>query len=293
MSALKKLLRFCFEMIKDSDNNQQKYSSIWLWIISFLSVSILIAAAILPPIPQPLEYHQFADRRFFLGIPNFFNVASNLALLISGMAGLIFLFRASQSLDCHSFIHKSECWPYFFVFLSVTITCFGSAYYHWDPDNGRLLWDRLPIATGITALLAATLVERVSVKAGLWLLPRLMIIGVASVLFWYWRELQGAGNLNFYIVTQFYSILLIVILGLLFPSRYTHGAEIYKVIGIYGIAKLAELLDREIYALGGVVSGHTLKHLFAALAVYWLLRMLQKRSPLKGGSKLYDKTSRS
>lgn len=267
-------------MIKKSDNGQKGRSSIWLWIISFLSVSIFIAAAILPPIPQPVEYHQFADQRLFLGIPNFFNVASNLALLISGMAGLIFLFRAFKSLNSHSFIQLSECWPYFFVFLSVAMTCFGSAYYHWEPDNERLLWDRLPIATGITALLAVTVVERVNVKVGLWLMPRLMIIGITSVLYWYWSEQQGAGNLNFYIVTQFYSILLIVILGLLFPSRYTDGAALFKVIGIYGIAKLAELLDSEIYALGGIVSGHTLKHLFAALAVYWILRMLQKRSPM-------------
>jgi hypothetical protein len=98
-------------------------------------------------------------------------------------------------------------------------------------------------------------------------------------LYWYWSEQQGTGNLNFYIVTQFYSLLLIVMLGVLLPSRYTHGAVMYRIIGLYGIAKIVESLDREIYAFGGVISGHTLKHLFAAMAVYWILRMLQKRSP--------------
>jgi hypothetical protein len=252
----------------------------WLWIFGFLSAATLLAAAILPPIPQPVEYHQFADRRIFFSIPNFFNVASNLALLYSGMAGLIFLLRSPATLNHGTFIQLSERWPYIFLFLSVTMTCFGSVYYHWVPDNERLLWDRLPIATGITALLAATLVERVSTKVGLRFLPWLMLVGVSSVLYWYWSEQTGTGNLNFYIVTQFYSLLLIIMLGLLLPSRYTHGAVMYWVVGLYGIAKIVESLDREIYALGGVISGHTLKHLFAALAIYWILKMLQKRSPV-------------
>ena len=280
MSVLKKPLQYFIEMAKASVNKKSGRPSVWLWVFSFLSVTILIAAAILPAMPQPVEYHQFADQRFFLGIPNFLNVVSNLALLLSGMAGLIFLLRSPGTQNHGAFIQISERWPYFFLFFSVAMACFGSAYYHWVPDNERLLWDRLPIATGIMALLTVTLVERVSVKVGLWLMPWLILIGIGSVLYWYWSEQQGAGNLNFYIVTQFYSLLLIVMLGLFLPTRYTHGAVMYKVIGLYGIAKLAESLDSEIYALGGIASGHTLKHLFAALAVYWILRMLQERSPL-------------
>jgi hypothetical protein len=254
----------------------------WLWLFVFLSGVIFLAAAILPPIPQPLEYHEFADRRVFLGVPSFLNVVSNLALLFCGAAGLVFLLRSPVTLDHTTFIQLSERWPYILLFLSVVMTCFGSAYYHWDPDNERLLWDRLPIATGITALLAATLVERVSLKVGLQALPWLILFGIGSVLYWYWSEQKGAGNLNFYIMTQFYSLLLIILLGLLLPSRYTHGTVMYRVIGLYGIAKIAESLDREIYELSGIISGHTLKHLLGALAVYWILRMLQRRSPVLG-----------
>ena len=252
----------------------------WFWIFALSSVGVSLVAAILPSVPQPQEYHQFADRRVILSVPNFLNVASNLALLYSGLAGLIFLLRSSVTLCGTAFIQLSERWPYIVLFLSVVMTCIGSAYYHWAPDNERLLWDRMPIAIGITALLAATLVERVSLKVGLRLLPWLTFLGIGSVLYWYWSEKQGTGNLNYYIVIQFYSLLLIIMLGIILPSRYTHGAVMYRVIGLYGIAKIAESLDREIYALGGVISGHTLKHLLGALAVYWILRMLQRRSPV-------------
>jgi len=152
-------------------------------------------------------------------------------------------------------------------------------YYHWTPDVDHLMWDRLPIVIGIAALLSATLVDRISPAVGLWTLPLLVVLAVFSVLHWYWTELQGAGNLNFYIVMQFYSILLIVWISLCFPSRYTRGNDVYQVIALYAIAKLAEMLDGQIFVwTDGWVSGHTLKHLIAAYAAYRIVQILRKRS---------------
>tara|TARA_R110002073_G_scaffold278333_3_gene442133 strand:- start:2608 stop:3408 length:801 start_codon:yes stop_codon:yes gene_type:complete len=251
-----------------------------LWILGVFSIGIILAAILLPPVSQPMAYHQFADQRLYFNIPNFLNVVSNLVFLLSGAMGLLFLYRSAQSsLHC-AFIKKSECWPYLILFLSVVLTCCGSAYYHWAPDNERLLWDRLPIAIGVTALLAATVVERIHLKLGLWLMPVLITLGIGSVLYWYWSEQRGVGNLNFYIVTQFYSLLLIVLLGMFFPSRYTRGTDIYWVMVLYGLSKLAETFDHVLYELGQLVSGHTVKHLLAAFAVFWILRMLQRREPV-------------
>ncbi len=246
-----------------------------LWLLSILAVAMLLVAAVMPPIPQPAEYHQFADQRSYFGIPNLFDVISNIVFLFVGVAGLVFLLQPHGSLAA-----LPERWPYLILFLSVLAAGFGSAYYHWLPDNERLVWDRLPMATGFMALLAALLVERIDPKVGLRLLPFLVAAGVGSVLHWYWSEQLGAGNLNFYLVVQFCSLLIILLLVTFFPPRYSHGTDIYGVIAWYGLAKLAELADREIYAVGQVISGHTLKHLLAALAVYWILRMLQKRGPL-------------
>ncbi len=249
-----------------------------LLILCGLSIGVVIAALLLPPISQPAAYHNFADQRNFFGVPNFSNVVSNLAFLLSGGMGLVYLFHVCQTPAQKAFHNRVECLPYGVLFLSVMVAALGSMAYHWIPDNATLLWDRLPIAVAITALLAATLGERVNPMVGLWSLPILTGLGISSVLYWYLTEQQGAGNLNFYIVVQFYSIVLIVLLSLSNPSRYTHAKHIYQVIALYAVAKLAELSDMQIYNLTNqFISGHTLKHLVAALAVYWIVRMLQKR----------------
>ena len=250
------------------------------WMLGVFTVVILLAAAIYPPIPQSILYHQFADQVQFFNIPNFLNVVSNLAILLSGLVGMLFVWWCYCTTTQQSFVNKAACWPYFIVFFSVVMIGFGSAYYHWAPDNETLLWDRLPIALGVTALLAATLTERVSLRVGLWALPVLVILGGVSVLYWYWTEQSGVGNLNYYIIVQFYSLLLIVLLSLFFPSHYTRGSDMYQVVALYAIAKAAETFDQEIYDWGQVVSGHTIKHLLAAAAIYLIVRMLQRRCSL-------------
>jgi len=126
------------------------------------------------------------------------------------------------------------------------------------------------------ALLAAVIAERVSVPAGLALFPVLEMVGVASVLVWRAGELRGHGDLRFYAAVQVYAIL-ILLLALLFPAKYTRGSDFAVVVGFYILAKILEESDHPVFALGHVVSGHTLKHLAAAAAGYWILRMLQKR----------------
>jgi hypothetical protein len=51
------------------------------------------------------------------------------------------------------------------------------------------------------------------------------------------------------------------------------------VLELYGAALAAEIFDRHLFALGGLLSGHTLKHGLAALAAYWVLRMFRLRRP--------------
>jgi len=249
-----------------------------LGILIALAVAMAFACCLLPRIPQPLSYHQFADRRSLLGIANFGDVVSNLPFALVGIWGLVFLFQAKSREDRGRFLDRRERWPYFFVFAGLLLTAFGSSYYHLAPDNARLVWDRLPMTITFMGLVAAVIAERISVRLGLWLLPLLLLVGMGSVLQWYWSETRGMGDLRFYASVQAYSTL-VILLAFLFPRRYTRTGDFGLVVGFYVLAKLLETFDRPIFAALHVVSGHTLKHLAAAAAGYCILRMLQKREP--------------
>jgi hypothetical protein len=245
-----------------------------LWVFILLGAALLAAAALLPPLAEPRVFRSLADQRGFFGIPNFFDVVSNAPFLLVGAWGLYFLAR-----DARAFSDPAERWPYAAFFLSVALTAPGSAYYHLAPDDARLMWDRLPISLGFMALVSAVVVERISVKAGLRLLVPLLLAGAGSVLYWRWSLLRGAEDIVPYAAVQYGAMAAVALAVLLFPARYTRGADLLVALGFYVLAKLAEVLDRQIYALGELVSGHTLKHLLAALAVGWLVRMLYLRRP--------------
>ena len=238
-----------------------------LWPFLALAVAVGIAALFVPRTPQPLSYHQFADRRSWLGIPNFGDVVSNIPFLVAGFWGLAFLCRTSSR---ERFIDARERWPYAFLFLGLVLTAGGSAYYHLAPDNARLVWDRLPMTLVFMPLVAAILAERVNVKLGLAVLPLLIAVGMGSVIEWHWSEQQGAGDLRFYAAVQLYALLALLV-ALLLPPRYTRGPDLLVVAGLYVLAKICEAADRQIFSLGGFSSGHTLKHLAAGAAGFWML----------------------
>jgi hypothetical protein len=246
-------------------------SGIWFFLVP---VAVLaIAAVFVPRMDLPPSYHHFADQRGWLGVPHFGDVASNLAYLAAGLWGLSFLGRRSNRTR---FVDPLESWPYMLVFFGLVLTAFGSAYYHLAPDNDRLVWDRLPMTIVFMPLVAALIAERVSVKLGVWLLPILTAAGIASVLLWHQSVQRGAGDLRFYGTVQLYAVLAIFI-ALLLPSRYTRNSDLLIVAGFYALAKVCETADHQIFSVGHMVSGHTLKHLASAAAGLWILRMLKKK----------------
>ncbi len=235
----------------------------------------------LPPVPQSSSYHNFSDHRAWLGIPNFGNVVSNLPFAFIGIWGLAFLLRLQPYDAAQCFVDPPERWPYTLVFFGMLLTAFGSAYYHLAPNNARLVWDRIPMTIVFASLVAAVIAERISVHAGLRLLPFLIALGVGSVMQWYVDELHGHGDLRFYAAVQAYSTV-VLLLALLIPPKYSRGSDLAVVVGFYVLAKSLEFADQRIFEIGHIISGHTLKHLAAAGAGYWILRMLQRRKPVPG-----------
>jgi hypothetical protein len=245
-----------------------------VYLLVGVALVAITGVLLLDPIPQDLAYHDFADRRAFAGIPNLCDVLSNLPFLFVGFVGLQYLFGRQLQLDM-------ELRPAVAVFfLGVALTAFGSSCYHLQPDNVTLVWDRLPMTLAFMGLVALVSGEYINVKLGRALLWPLLVIGVGSVVWWHHTEQLGQGDLRFYGLVQFLPMLLLPLVLLLYPPRWSRGADYWVVCGWYLLAKLLEFFDRGIFDLTGLVSGHTLKHLAAAMAPWCLLMMFKKREQL-------------
>lgn len=243
------------------------------WIAVF-TILCIAAAFLLPAVPQSLEYHHFADQRDVLGIANFLDVISNVGFLIVGVAGWVIVFGGRARFE-----FKSERWPYAVFFLGALLTALGSGYYHLAPDNETLFWDRLPMTIAFMGLVSSQIVDRINIRVGLALLVPMLLLGAASVIYWRVTEQAGIGNVLPYGILQGYSVVIVLLLAWLSPSRYTRGNDLYWVFGWYVLSKLLETFDAEVLDYsGGVVSGHTLKHIAAALAGITVCSMLVRRT---------------
>ena len=236
-------------------------------------VSLLMTVTIFTfdPIAQPIVYHNFADQNSYFNIPNFFDFISNLPFIIVGLLGL-------YHLNCgHLQILSTLKVAYYIFFIGVTLVGFGSAFYHFWPDNATLVWDRLPMTIAFMALFSFVIGEFISQKIAHKLLYPLLLIGLFSVVYWAWSESQGVGDLRIYILVQFIPMVVMPIIILTFKSSFTHTQGYWFLLLAYLMAKLLEHFDVEVYAFLGLISGHSLKHLAAALGIYLFLRSLKER----------------
>lgn len=199
-----------------------------------------------PPLTQDQSYHLFADSRTVWGIPNFWNVASNLPFAVVGSLGLLKLRGVFNRV----------------LFSGILLIFFGSAYYHLAPGDERLVWDRLPMTLVFMALLACVVSRDDNSQSSCRFLAFLVTCGLTSVLWW-----NFTGDLRLYVLVQFGPILILI------PTlRFVrHARYLTAVLAFYALAKLAEFCDRAIF--GGLpLSGHTLKHVAAAIATFFILR---------------------
>ncbi len=222
-----------------------------------LSLPLFAWVALMAPLAQDREYHGFADQRRIFGVPHFWNVASNLPFAVIGLLGCWWLIRAGRS--SIAFAQPAERLAYFVFFFGEFLTCFGSGYYHFAPSNETLVWDRLVFSLMLTSFFAIVITEFISQRAGRLLLLPNVALGLYSVLYWRWSELAGRGDLRLYLLVQFYPVIAIPLIMLLFRSRYTRAGTLLLTWALYGVAKAFELFDLPIYELTGFWSGHTLQ----------------------------------
>ena len=237
-----------------------------------ITLCVFVGIFFIEPIAQDDAYHLFADKRLLLGIPNFWDVASNGAYLFVGIYGIVVLFTSSKK----NLVTEIK-WVYYLFFIGVVMIGFGSAYYHLAPTNQTLLWDRLPMTIAFMAFFTIILAEFVSIRFAKIVFPPLLLVGIYSVLYWQYSELQGHGDLRLYGAVQFLPMLLVPLILLMYKPSFDGKAWIWGLLGMYFIAKLLELYDRQIYEAAYMLSGHTLKHLVSAVGSYLFLLALRRR----------------
>jgi hypothetical protein len=240
-----------------------------LLIVAPLFYLMLVHGA---PIPQDSTYHVFADTRTCLGLDNFGNVASNLGFLLVGAIGVLWCLRNPGTQAVRS-------WTVFF--LGVALVFFGSGYYHSRPDDESLVWDRLPMTVAFMGVFSALLSEHLGKALERRLLIPALAVGIASVILW-----KMTDDLRVYIWVQLAPLLAICYVIAVYPGRHTHRHYLLYAVGFYALAKVAEFYDNGVYALSSVaISGHSLKHVLAAVAPFCVYLMLKRRASTEGGSR--------
>jgi hypothetical protein len=227
--------------------------------ISFLTglIILILLAIFLPSIEQNQNYHNFADQRVLFGVNNAFDTLSNLAFIIVGALGLVNFYNNQYIKISNSF---SVILNLFFI--SIILIGLGSSFYHLSPNDFTLVFDRLAMSLVFASILAMLAYLKISPRFGLHTLAELLILAPLTVLIWKFN-----GNLTPYVVLQFGGIILVILTLLLTKTR-MQGPCFTSLIILYGAAKLVEFYDEKIFNLSqNLISGHTLKHLIAALAV--------------------------
>ncbi len=244
--------------------------------LSLIAIALIIGLSLLDLIAQNETYHQFSDVRTVFDVPNFWNVVSNFPFLFVGVYALTQLIKQKSMLYDTRIKHV-----YFLFFLAISLVAFGSIYYHLEPNNYTLIWDRLPMVIAFMSLLAIVIAEFLSINSAKKLLYPLLFIGIFSVLYWAYTESIGEGDLRIYVFVQVFPMIVIPLLLMKFKSVYTLQQGYWYLLGAYMLAKLFEYYDESIYNILGFISGHSLKHIVAAFGLYILIRVFIKREKTK------------
>lgn len=238
-----------------------------VFLIACSAMVVAVSLLLMSPIAQDMSYHQFSDTTTFLGISNTLNVLSNLPFLIVGYLGVIEVLK-NKNLNI---IYENK-YAYITLFLGAALVSFGSAYYHLFPNNDTLVWDRLPMTIAFMGLLSIVTSEFISIKLGKIILLPLVFLGLASVVYWDITEVQGMGDLRPYIFVQFFPIIAIPIVLCLFTSAFNKTSHYWWLLLSYVLAKLLEYFDQYFHEMLIVISGHSLKHIAAAIGLYILIK---------------------
>lgn len=237
-------------------------------IIPSLCLLCVIALLINGSISQDQSYHDFADQREAFGIPNFLNVITNLPFAIVGLMG----FKIGRRIKEKSLKNIGNT-----IFTGFVLVALGSGYYHLWPSNDTLIYDRIPIVIIVMSFFAFIIYDCISPRKGYNALVILNISGIMSVVYWALTEHNGHGDLRWYGLAQFFPIIAIPLMLILYKSSFNYYKQIIFIFLFFALARVAEKFDKEIYfIIDKTVSGHSLKHLLMAVSCYRIVVLIDR-----------------
>ena len=222
------------------------------------------------PINQDQKYHDFADSRtLYANIPNTMNVVSNFGFLLVSYMGLAILLSGAAEFS----------YAYTILFISLLGVSIGSAYYHANPNDSTLIWDRLPMTIAFMAVLSIMIKEKVDEKWGTVMLIPSCLIGILSMLIWVITD-----DLRIYIIVQILPVAVAPYVVYYYPNgMYSHDYFMIWCALFYALSKITEFSDHLFFRFMPL-SGHTLKHILAAIGLAFIPLMLHKRRYLMNKS---------
>ena len=122
---------------------------------------VIVGAALVPAVQQDPAYHRFADQRRWMSITNAADVLSYLAFLAVGLWSLARLSSGrGRKLSQAS---QAGLWC---TALGLCLTALGSSWYHLEPSDARLVWDRVPMTLIFAGLLGMAIAQRLGERVG-------------------------------------------------------------------------------------------------------------------------------
>ncbi len=208
---------------------------------------------------DPAAYSaHLADNNSHFGIPNIWTVITTSGYAYLGAYGLI---RRSQFPESYRTLGT------IFAF-AILGTGFGSSYFHYNPNPSTLFWDQLPMSIGFASFAGMVIADRVCVKTGRILGYLLTVVGPWSV----WNIYFGNGETFYYICLQFGTLLFALLVIALTRAAKMKTSLIFFGLIAYVVAKVLETYDGPIFDALGFISGHSLKHIAATIALWAIFK---------------------
>lgn len=256
--------------------SQKKSRKYGYWFIAAVGIVSLTVFFLSKRIPQDLAYHEFSDINTLFFLPNTLNVLSNIPFFLVGIIGLLSLIgRRKRQIN----IISSNFSAYVYLYLGVALVGLGSSYYHLWPSNETLVWDRLPMTIAFMSLYSILISEFLSERVGRLSLYPLIFVGMSSVIYWWYTEQQGEGDLRFYALVQFFPMMTIPVILTFFRKSENTVRGYWWVLLTYVLAKICESFDEQIHELLFVISGHSIKHILPAIGLYVMLKRYWLKAP--------------